>query len=384
MRRVLYITGTRADYGLMRSTLKAIDARDDLELIVVVTGMHLMQEFGGTASEVEKDGFRTILVPTKFESDSRSAAPRFLGAFIQQLTDVVDRERPDEILLLGDRAEMLAGAIVGSYIGIPTFHVHGGDVSSTVDEHVRHAITKLSHHHLAATPRSAERIKMMGEEPWRIHTVGSPSLDGIDKVGRVSTEELVTLGLGEHEKYLMLGQHPVSDEALLSAEQIGGTIDALIEDGRRTLVVYPNADAGGRRMIEVIEKRCKPPQFILFKNLPRDRYLRLLSGASALVGNSSSGLVEAPSLGVPFVNVGTRQKGRERGENVIDVGYGKKEVLRGLDEIKRPGALERTRRCRNPYGDGHTGERIARLLSEMDLSPRTTQKTLSYTFIDGS
>ena len=244
MRKVLYITGTRADYGLMRSTLKAIEARRDLELVVVVTGMHLMPEFGSTANEVAKDGFRATLVPARFESDSRAAAPRFLGAFVQQLTDVVEKEKPDEILLLGDRAEMLAGAIVGSYMGIPTFHVHGGDVSSTVDEHVRHAITKLSHYHLAATERSAERIRRMGEEPWRVRVVGSPSLDGIGDMRPLSNEELARYGLSSDQGYLVLLQHPAGDGAV---EQLAGTISALERDGRRTLVVYPNADAGDWR-----------------------------------------------------------------------------------------------------------------------------------------
>jgi len=378
MRKVLYITGTRADYGLMRSTLKAIDSRDDLELIVAVTGMHLMPEFGGTADEVAKDGFRALHVPAKFETDTRAAGPRFLGTFLQRLTDVVERERPDELLLLGDRAEMLAGAIVGSYMSIPTFHVHGGDVSSTVDEHVRHAITKLSHFHLAATELSAERIRRMGEEDWRVRVVGSPSLDGIGDTRPLNADERGRYGLFPGQEYLVLLQHPVSEEAGKDVEHLAGTLSALESDGRQTFVIYPNADAGGKGMIKLIEERCHPPRFISFQSLPRDEFLRLLSGASALIGNSSSGLIEASLLGTPFINVGERQRGRERGGNVLDVGYGTDEVLRGLAAIKDPDFRRRSREMKSPYGDGRTGERIAEVLAMSRLGPDVTQKRLSY------
>lgn len=378
MRKVLYITGTRADYGLMRSTLRNIEARKDLELVVVVTGMHLMTEFGSTAREVEKDGFRAILVPARFESDSRAAAPRFLGRFLQQLTDVVEKERPDEILLLGDRAEMLAGAIVGSYMSIPTFHVHGGDVSSTVDEHVRHAITKLSHFHLAATELSAERIRRMGEEERRISVVGSPSIDGINELKKISDAELKDMGIDPSRPYLMLVQHPVSESSGKATEQISEIIDALVEDGRQTVVIYPNADSGGRQIIEVIQSRCRKPQFICFPSLSREVYLRLLSRAVALIGNTSSGLVEAPSLGTPYVSVGDRQKGRQKSDNVVEVGYGREEVLRGLRTAANAEFMRKAAERRNPYGDGHTGERIAEVLANVVLDSTINQKRLSY------
>jgi UDP-hydrolysing UDP-N-acetyl-D-glucosamine 2-epimerase len=180
------------------------------------------------------------------------------------------------------------------------------------------------------------------------------------------------------EEYLMLAQHPVSEDADAAAEQISGTIDALVQNGRRVLVIYPNADAGGRHIIEVIEKRCVRPQFTCFRSIPRSDYLSLLSRAAALVGNSSSGLVEAPSLGTPFVNVGDRQKGRERGDNVIDVGYGREEVLRGLREIADPEFLSKVRGKRNPYGDGKSGERIAELLAKVPLPDGVTQKHFCY------
>lgn len=378
MRKVLYITGTRADYGLMRSTLKEIDSREDLELMVVVTGMHLMPEFGNTVDEVRKDGFQTVIVPASFEGDSRAATPRFLGTFIRRLTDVVEKERPDEILLLGDRAEMLAGAIVGSYMGIPTFHVHGGDISSTVDEHVRHAITKLSHYHLAATETSAERIRRMGEEGWRVRTVGSPSLDEVCATGRASDEELRSYGLDPGRQFLLVVQHPVSEDSDRAAEQMRGTIEALDEYGLPSVVVYPNADAGGRAMIEVIEKHCRPPRFVCFRSLPRDDYLKLMTRAKALVGNTSSGLVEAPSFRTPFVNVGERQRGRERGSNVIDVGYGRKDILNGLRYLDDARFQDALRSVRNPYGDGRTGTRIAQTLADADLTRRVVQKKLDY------
>ena len=375
MRKVLYVSGTRADYGLMRTTLKAIEAHPDLDLVVVATGMHLMPEFGRTVEDIVADGFRVLIAEASIATDDRGATPRFLGRLIEKLADIVEKERPDEILLLGDRAEMLAGAIVGTYMGIPTFHVHGGDVSSTVDEHARHAITKLSHVHLPATERSADRILRMGEAPENVIIVGSPSLDSLsDLVPEPDIRR--TYGVGQND-YLLMVQHPVSEEMDRAAEQMRGVISAILDIGTHAVVIYPNADAGGRRMIQVIQD-VSSPLFHCYRSVPRDHYLQLLLQSKALVGNSSSGLVEAPSLGVPFVNVGSRQKDRERGDNVIDVGYGKDEVLRGLSMIDDPALQQRLGQRRNPYGDGRTGDRIAKVLAEKPLGNGLVQKRLSY------
>lgn len=378
MRKVLYVSGTRADYGLMRSTLRSIRARNDMTLMVAATGMHLMPEFGSTVKTIRNDGMPVTEVPAAISSDTRAGVPRFLGDLIAKLTDLFESEGPDEILLLGDRAEMLAGAIVGTYLGIPTFHVHGGDISSTVDEHARHAITKLAHYHLAATERSAERIRRMGEEEWRIHMVGSPSLDDVLALPPMTNEELAGFGLDPDREFLMVTQHPVSELCTEAADQISGTIDALIEDGRHVVLIYPNADAGGRSMIDVIERRCNVLKFHCFTSVPRDDYLRIMARSSALIGNSSSGLVEAPSLGIPFINIGDRQKGRERGDNVIDVDYGKDEVLRGLRSARDDNFLSLVHKRRNPYGDGCTGHRIADILATAELKD-IVQKKLTYT-----
>lgn len=379
-RKVVYITGTRADYGLMRTTLRSIDSRPELELVIVVTGMHLLAEFGRTIDLIEKDGFRTIVADATIEDDRKSSTARFLGGLTAELANIMDQERPDAILLLGDRAEMLAGAIVGTYMNIPTFHIHGGDVSSTVDDHARHAITKLSHIHLPATITSAERILKMGENKDRIFIVGSPDLDEVMGVKPMAREQsMAEYGLDTDEDFVILVQHSVSVESDLAKDQMETTIKALKGVNIRTLVIYPNADAGGRGMIDVIEKECKAPQFIVFKSLPRERYLSLLSSAKALVGNSSSGIAEAPSLGVPFVNIGTRQSGRERARNVIDADYSEDSIKNAVEKALHDEAFRKEVAKRyNPYGDGKTADRIARIIAEIDLDPSITQKVLTY------
>lgn len=375
MRKVLYVSGTRADYGLMRTTLRAIAEHPSLDLVIVAAGMHLMPDFGDTVEEIRKDGFRVMTAGATIESDRPSATPHFLGRLTMFLSEMVEREAPDEILLLGDRAEMLAGAIVGTYMRIPTFHVHGGDVSSTVDEHVRHAITKLSHVHLAATERSANRILRMGESPEEVFVVGSPA---VDDLVRMTPDVNVPKRYGlEPQGYVILVQHPVSGEEEQAGMQIAGTIEAVLERRLASVIVYPNSDAGGRRIIDSIEA-FDSPLIHRFRSLPRDHYLQLLLQSRAIIGNSSSGLAEAPSLGVPFINVGTRQSGRERGDNVIDVGYGKEEVLRGLDLMNDPEFKRRVVERRSPYGDGCTAARIAALLAEKPLTPGLTQKRLPY------
>ncbi len=379
-RKVIYITGTRADYGLMRSTLRSIESTPELELIVAVTGMHIMAEFGKTSALIEKDGFRTIVADARIKDDCKGSMARFLGELTIKLSNIMERESPNVILLLGDRAEMLAGAIVGTYMGIPIFHIHGGDVSSTVDEQVRHAITKLSNVHLPATMASAERIIKMGESEDHVLVVGSPSLDEVMNTKPLTREQALSeYGLDISEDYVILLQHPVSIESDLARGQMETTMAVLKRLGVRTVAIYPNADSGGRGMIEVIEREGGNPQFIIFKSLPRERYLSLLLSAKALIGNSSSGLVEAPSLGVPFINIGSRQNGRERGRNVIDVDYSEESIMNAVTKALHDDKFRNEVYKRfNPYGDGKTGERIARIIAKLDLDSSITQKKLSY------
>lgn len=383
-RKILYITGTRADYGLMRSVLKAINERPELELALVATGMHFMDEFGRTIDEVRADGYPLHEMDIVYESDTKQAMVRFIGKCVLGLSDLIPKIDPDIILLLGDRGEMLAGAIAGAYLSIPVAHIHGGEITSTVDDIVRHAITKLSTIHLPATRESAGRICRMGEDPSRVHVVGAPGLDAIVEREITSPEKIFsTYHLDPKKPILLVVQHPVTLEVEQSGDQMRETMEAAKDLGYQTIVIYPNADAGGRRMIDVLQEYTPYPNFIMARNIPHDDYLGLMKVSSVLIGNSSSGIIEAPSFHLPVVNIGNRQLGRERGENVIDVAHDRKAIKEAIlkalfDEDFRAVVGS----GKNPYGDGNAGVRIARILSEFPLDTGLTQKRLTFSLHD--
>ncbi len=376
-RKIVYISGTRADYGLMQSTLREIQKNADLE--IVATGMHMMSEFGHTADQIDRDGFKVCRVDEVYEADDKGSMARFVGRFIRSLTDRIEEIRPDIILLLGDRGEMLAGAVVGAYLSIPVAHLHGGEVSSTVDDLARNAITKLAHIHLPATKKSAERIRNMGEDPARIFVVGAPGLDSIVGDDYAQPKDLAkTYGLDLSKPLLLVIQHPVTLEAESAGVQMEETLKAILNLGYQTILIYPNADAGGRRMIEVIKGHLNHPFLKTFKSIPRRDYLGLMRIAGAIVGNSSSGIIEAPSFALPAINIGPRQMGRERADNVIDVGYNRDEIksaiLKALYDEEFRAKLKTSR---NPYGDGNAGSRIAEILGKIEINESLLSKRSS-------
>jgi UDP-hydrolysing UDP-N-acetyl-D-glucosamine 2-epimerase len=375
-RKILYITGTRADYGLMKSVLKAIENHPHLNLEIIAAGMHLLPEFGMTITEVKKDGFKIHEIDATYEKDNKESMVSFIGKFIQLLTKKVNEIKPDIILLLGDRGEMLAGAIVGAYLTIPVAHLHGGEVTSTVDEFARHAITKLAHIHLPATELSAKRITQRGEEGWRVHVVGAPSLDLILNGKLLSKEEICkNLSINPKNPIFLVIQHPVTMEIEQAEKQMRETMEAITHLKQQTVVVYPNADAGGRKMIEVIKEYDKYPFIKIFKSIPHKEYLSLMKIASVMVGNSSSGIIEAPSFHLPAVNVGTRQEGRERSDNVIDVNYDKEEIINAINKAMQDLIfIEKVKKCKNPYGDGKTGEKVVNILNKIKIDNRLLQK----------
>ncbi|MGB7789232.1 UDP-N-acetylglucosamine 2-epimerase [Methanoregula sp.] len=379
-KKILYISGTRADYGLMRTVLKRIDQCADLELEIVVTGMHLMPEFGSSVSEIVADGFRIHEIPVVHEDDTRESMSAFIGNLIVQLTKKVTAIRPDLILLLGDRGEMLAGAVVGTYTGIPVVHIHGGEITSTVDEPVRHAITKLAHIHLPATKKSTRRIIRMGEDPAKVQVVGAPGLEPIVRGEFTPRKTLLSkYKLDPSGPILLVVQHPVSGEVNDAAAQMRTTLEAVAELGHQTLVVYPNADAGGRQMIAVIREFSRISSIQAHRNIPHSDYLGLLKFASVLVGNSSSGIIEAPSFHLPVVNIGSRQQGRERASNTLDTGYDKYDIKKAIGRaIGDREFLQKVRKGKNPYGDGTASEKIVAILNSLDTAALDTQKKNFY------
>lgn len=375
MRRILYVTGTRADFGLMRSTLQCIAAKPDLELGVLVTGMHLDPQYGETVREVEASGISIVArVPVVLRSDSGAAMARAIGIELLGFIDTLESWRPDIILLLGDRGEMLAGAIAALHLNIPIVHIHGGERSGTVDEPVRHAISKLAHYHFTATSGARERLVRMGERPESIFITGAPGLDGLAELALPSRGLLAANeGFDPERPIALVVFHPVVQQARAAAEQIQGVIEGLqAVDGLQVLLLMPNADAGGESIRAVLGDLRADIRVV--NHLPRETFCQWLARADVMVGNSSSGIIEAATFGTPVVNVGVRQQGRERSANLVDVPVDAGAICEAVCEALILGRRE----VKNVYGDGRTGPRIAQLLLELPLTPDLLLKCNAY------
>jgi GDP/UDP-N,N'-diacetylbacillosamine 2-epimerase (hydrolysing) len=380
-RLVAVLTGTRAEYGLLRPVLEALSRSSALDFALVATGMHLSEKHGMTIREIESDGFRPIIATMELPLNSGSGMARSVGSGICGVSSVLEELAPQFLLVLGDRTEALAGAVAAAYMNIPVAHVHGGDISmGGLDESVRHAITKLAHIHFAATEGAARRIARMGEDRWRIHLSGAPGLDAVLGESRLSRAELFSsLELPAMPSYALLVQHPVSTQPELAGDHFRATLTALRRAGLPVLAIYPNSDPGNFEIINIMASEAsQSPEFSAFKSLPRSVYLSLVEHCAVLVGNSSSGMIESGVMRTPCVNVGIRQAGRERGRNVIDAEPTVSSVLAAINSALTPEF--RLTQCDgwSPYGDGTAGAKIASVLEECRIDLDLIQKQLAY------
>lgn len=364
-RLVWYISGTRADFGLMRSTLDAISRHSDLRLGILVTGMHLDEQFGETYREIDKAGFEIVLKqPLAKMGTGGAAMAKGIAQMIDSFTDAMQRERPDLVLLLGDRGEMLAGAIAAIHLDIPVVHIHGGERSGTVDEPVRHAISKLAHIHFAATKEAAGRLKRMGERADKIHIVGAPGLVGLDKAASQPRSAIAEkAGLDPDRLIALLVYHPVLQEAGQGGQTTKTILEALASRGFQTVALMPNSDGGSEPIRAELNSRSADPNLVVATHFPREHFVSWMATADLMIGNSSSGIIEAASFGTPVVNIGSRQHLRERNANVIDAASDDAAIQEAIDAAL---TLGRFPPC-NVYGDGHADRRIAGLLSELTL-----------------
>jgi len=377
MRKIVYFSGTRAEYGIMRSTLQQIEADSRFNLQVIATGMHVMEEFGRTIEIIKKDGFSVTELPVRFENDTDAARSLFMGNLIVKLTSALEKLQPDFLLLLGDRVETLAAAAAATYLSIPIAHVHGGDISCTKDNQARHAITKLAHLHFAASEQSAKRIRLLGEEKWRIFNTGSPSVAEIGAKARFSKKEVFNrYGFSNDKPLLVILQHP--NEEKNAREEIATTLRAVNNFAAQILIIYPNADPGGRAIIEEIEKERKKENVRIEKNVDYGFYLSILKHADVLIGNSSSGLIEAPSFGLPVVNIGDRENGRERAANVIDVPTVQDEIADAIRKALSEEFKERIKNCTNPYEKVGTAKEIISKLADVTIDENLLKKRLVF------
>lgn len=355
-RRIAVVTGSRAEFGLLRPVMHAIDAEPGLELITLVTGTHLA---AGTWRDVRAAGF-AIDARVKMQTNGAAGRPADVAAVgrgVAGFGRALEAPKPDVVVVLGDRIEPFAAASAASIGGFRVAHIHGGDRAEGVaDEAMRHAISKLAHLHFAATADSRRRLIRMGEPAEAVWRVGSPAIDGLaDVTPADDAPDVIVL------------QHPIGDDDATERERMTGTLAATREHQR--LVMMPNADAGS----DGIRAAITGARVDAVEHLRRDRWLRLLAGAGAIVGNSSAGLIEAAALRTMCVNVGPRQAGRLKPAHVIDCGYGEKSVAAALAE-----ALKRQAPGRHPYGDGRAGPRIADLLATIDLAAIPLRKHNRY------
>ena len=376
-RTIAVITTSRADYSHLYWPLRDLSENGNVDLKIIALGSHLSPEFGNTVQEIEKDGFRIdSRIECLLSSDTDVGMAKTIGVATLSLADLFGKMRPDLLLLIADRYEMLAPAAVALALRIPIAHIEGGEVSEgAIDDAVRNALTKLSHIHFTSTPAARNRVIAMGEEEWRVHRAGAPSLDHLRRQLLLSRDQLEKrLQLNLQTPTILVAYHPMTI-ARDTPQEVDALLTALGSLSEQILFCYPNADAGSRALIE------RTKTFIasrrngkVFTNLDTVTYLSLLRQVDMLVGNSSSGIMESASLSMPTVNVGLRQQGRERPRNVLDAVADPNSILQAISRARTSEFRESLSGMINPYGEGRASETIVRVLTTVPLSQTLLMK----------
>lgn len=372
------VTVSRSDYGIYLPVLRQLRDASDVRLQLFVTGMHLCARFGSTVELIERDGFPIVeRIATLSASDTPAAIASAIGAGVCGFSSAFSRHRPDILVVLGDRFDMYPAVVAALPYKIPVAHVHGGELTEgAIDDALRHSMTKLSHLHFVSTDVYARRVAQLGEERWRITVCGAPSLDNLKQVQLLSAAELeASCGLCLSTPPLLVTFHPVTLEYEHTDRQILELLAALERSGRPVVFTLPNADTGGatiiRRITEYVDNHDSAR---LVANLGTERYFSLMSHAAAMVGNSSSGIIEAASLGLPVVNVGSRQRGRAKGINVLDVECEREAILQGIRTATSQAFRDRMTGLVNPYGQGNAAPTIVATLKTVALDDRLLVK----------
>ena len=374
MKKICVITGYRSDYTKLKSVLDAIKNHNELELKIIVFAAHTMKDCGNTFEQVQRDYEIEEVLDTNVSGQGLSSMTKSIGIALIEISSALARIKPDATVIVGDRYEIMAAALASTVSNIPLIHIQGGELSGTIDETLRHSITKLAHLHFPSTELSAKRLIQMGEQPNTVHNVGCPAVDYILNLEYLTAKEMneseyyQQFNVDFEEEYGIVIQHPVTTEYKFAGRQMKTTLESLQQCNKKCILIYPNPDSGATNMVNAIRKfdsdygsesvvRCK------LKNIPFHVYLNILKNSNFIIGNSSSGIREAHIFDIPVVNIGTRQKGRERTSNIIDVGYTKKEIINALENID-----SYRKKSTNLYGNGTAGEKIADIISSHDFS----------------
>lgn len=381
MKKVCIIVASRANYGRIKSVLRAVQDHPELELQLIVGASAMLYRFGQVVDVIESDGFEVAAkIYSIVEGENPTTMAKSLGLGIIELATQFENLRPDVVLTVADRFETMATAAAASYMNIAVAHTQGGEITGSIDESVRHAITKLSHLHFTSTAAARDLVIRMGEDPDRVFNTGCPSIDVVANIDLEMPDDFLERygGVGHplnlSRPYLVVLQHPVTTEYGSGLQQVNETLEAVKNTGMQTVWLWPNVDAGSddiSKGLRMFRERHRDLPIHFFRNFSVEDYARLIYNCACLVGNSSSGIRESAYLGVPSVNIGTRQQRRERGPNVVDVGYDSRAILGAIEQQMAQGRFESD----HLYGDGRSGERIADLLATQDAP---IQKVLGY------
>jgi GDP/UDP-N,N'-diacetylbacillosamine 2-epimerase (hydrolysing) len=381
MRTIAVVTGTRAEYGYLKPLMHAIQLDTELKLLPIITGMHLLPQFGNTYKIVKKDFPAAKKISMTYKGDQLKHMAQYLASGIDNFSRFFDKNHPDILVVLGDRSESFAASLAALYLNIPIAHINGGDVSgTTIDESIRHAITKISHIHLVHTKENADRVEKMGEEKKRIYITGALTLDTIMHSKLLSKKEIFKkYHLNPNKKTFLVVQHPITTLKDRGYSQLSEILVALDSLKEQAVLLYPNCDAGGKKFIDLIAKYAKKPYLHAFKNMPHEEYLSLLSSVNLMIGNSSSGIIEAPSFKIPVINIGNRQQGRGRSANILDIQPEKNKIINTIDfALHNKAFQQKVHTCKNQFGNGAAAPMMVKIFKELPLNEQLIQKQITY------
>jgi UDP-hydrolysing UDP-N-acetyl-D-glucosamine 2-epimerase len=378
VRKIFIVTERRADFSRFKPIIKLIQKSKKLKYILVVTGNHLLKEHGYSIKEIRKEKIKisqTFPMFLKRRKDNGSTMVKGLGIAVQKLSEILSKHNPDIILSGFDIGANLAVTIAGAHMNIPVAHIQGGEVSGTIDESIRHAMSKFAHYHFAANNDAKKRLIRMGEKKQNIYSVGCPSIDALLDEKDCSKEYIKKkFRIDLEKKFLILIQHPVTSE-INSGYQITNTLKAVKKIDIDKLIIYPNNDAGSKKIIKVINSSG----FKIARTLNLREYKTILSKASLLIGNSSSGIHEAATFKIPVINIGTRQNGRLKPKNVVNVGYDIKQIQKKIKYVLENKNFQKNlKNLQNPYGKGDSSKKIIKLLKKIRLDNKIIQKQITY------
>jgi GDP/UDP-N,N'-diacetylbacillosamine 2-epimerase (hydrolysing) len=388
VKKIVAVTGARSDYDLLYSIYQKLNQDENFDFKILITGAHLSDTFGYTAKQVENDNF-TICgrVFNLIDSNQKIGRVISIGNQIGSVSNILFHEKPDIVLIAGDREESISVTLVCAYMNIAVAHFFGGDIvkDGNIDNSVRYAASKFAHLHFPTLPQHRETLLKLGEDDWRIFVVGNPAIDRIISTPFKSQEEVIkyfyAVNTLKIEKYCVLIQHPIITQVNLQKQHIRETLEAILESDLHCFINYPNSDSGFLPIIEAYEEYASkyPSKFTIFKNLDRIYYVNLLRHCALLIGNSSSGIVEVATLGIPVINVGERQRGRIHAQNIIFTQNARREISDAIDRCLTDQLfLEKVKKCDNPYGTGNSADKIVEILKNIEINDRLIHKDITY------